>query len=69
MWTRWVTIHTSYGLPRAAQQCRDYLANRGIRVRLYGTKKGNLHTYHLQVPSTQKERALALLGTYKKRIL
>ncbi|MBO8163266.1 MAG: hypothetical protein H0Z34_06000 [Brevibacillus sp.] len=69
MWTRWVTIHQSYGLPRAAQECRDYLANRGIRVRLYGSKKGALHTYHLQVPSSQKERALALLKAYKKGIL
>ncbi|MFM1651395.1 hypothetical protein ACI7RC_04730 [Brevibacillus sp. B_LB10_24] len=68
MWTTWTTIHESYGLPRAANDLRQYLELNGIRVRLSNQKQGTLRSYSLQVPIHQKENALLLLGQYKRTI-
>jgi hypothetical protein len=67
MWIKWVTIHESYGLPRVAQECRQFLELQGIQVRLI-TKK-NKRTglvYQLQVPSTVQERARERLLAFKR---
>ncbi len=69
MWTKWVTIHESYGLPRAADECRRYLENRGIRVKLMSRKTKRLgHLYALQVPVEQQRIAEELLRTFKKTL-
>ncbi|MFY0543523.1 hypothetical protein [Brevibacillus sp. H7] len=69
MWTKWVTIHESYGLPRAAQECRRFLENKGIRVRLLSRKtKRAGHLYALQVPVDQQQVAEELLHAYKKSL-
>jgi hypothetical protein len=68
-WTKWVTIHESYGLPRAAQECRTYLENRGIRVKLrIGKSKRDAPIYVLQVPEEEKKEAEALLSRFKKTL-
>ncbi|GEB31402.1 MULTISPECIES: hypothetical protein [Brevibacillus] len=66
MWTKWVTIHESYGLPRVASECRIYLEMKGIRVRLLSreTKKGG-HVYTLQVPISQAAEARERLREFK----
>jgi len=69
MWTKWVTIHESYGLPRAADECRRYLENRGIAVRLFSRQtKRSSHLYWLKVPEQQQRMAEELLRTYKKSL-
>lgn len=69
MWTKWVTIHESYGLPRAAQECRRYLENRGVRVKLYSKKtRRSGHLYGMQVPAEQKQLAESLLLDFKKSL-
>lgn len=66
MFTRWVTIHESYGLPRAAQECRHYLEIRGISVRLRGESRGSLYYYWIQVPQHQQKLAVELMAQYKQ---
>ncbi|CAM3636973.1 MULTISPECIES: hypothetical protein [Brevibacillus] len=69
MWIKWVTIHESYGLPRVAQECRQYLELQGIQVRLVGMRtrrKG--HVYKLQVPVEQEEQARERLHTFKSML-
>ena len=66
MLTKWVTIHQSYGLPRAAQECRRYLEHYGIRVQLFGERRGNVYLYVIQVPKGQKEKAMEVLAKYKQ---
>jgi hypothetical protein len=67
MWTKWVTIHQSYGVPRAAQECRRYLETNGVRVRLTSRKTKRLgHLYVLQVPVDQRRAAEELLRQFKK---
>ncbi|NGQ97100.1 hypothetical protein G3578_18330 [Brevibacillus sp. SYP-B805] len=68
MWTKWVTIHESYGLPRAAHECRKYLEHQGIRVKLSGRARRSVFLYTLQVPQEQKERAISLLSRCKKQL-
>ncbi|ELK43347.1 hypothetical protein D478_03994 [Brevibacillus agri BAB-2500] len=69
MWTKWVTIHESYGLPRVASECRRYLEIKGIRVRLLSreTKKGG-YVYTLQVPSSQAAEARQWLREFKSTL-
>lgn len=67
MWTKWVTIHQSYGLPRVAQEFRTYLENRGVRVRLQtGKTKRSAPIYYILVPIDQKKRAETYLADFKK---
>lgn len=66
MFTKWVTIHQSYGLPRAAQEYRRYLENNGIQVQLYGENRGSVYFYYIQVPEKQKTKALEILNKYKQ---
>lgn len=66
MFTRWVTIHESYGLPRAAQEYRQYLETRGISVRLQGERRGSLYYYWIQVPRPLQKRAVELMVQYKQ---
>jgi hypothetical protein len=69
MWTKWVTIHESYGLPRVADDCRRYLESRGVRVRLVSRQtKRSGHLYTLKVPLEQKGIAMELLRTYKNKL-
>lgn len=66
MWIKWVTIHESYGLPRLAQECRQYLESKGIQVRLTSkqTKRAG-YVYALQVPYGQQESARRMLRDFK----
>lgn len=69
MWIKWVTIHESYGLPRVAQECRQYLELQGIQARLIGKRtrrKG--HVYKLQVPVEQEEQARERLHMFKSML-
>ncbi|MGD8191752.1 hypothetical protein ACQCN2_17360 [Brevibacillus ginsengisoli] len=66
MLTKWVTIHQSYGLPRAAQEFRRYLEHHGIQTQLLVKSKGNVSLYVIQVPQSQKEKALKVLEKYKQ---
>lgn len=69
MWIKWVTIHESYGLPRVAQECRQYLESRGIQVRLTSKKtKRAGYIYALQVPLSQQELAQELLNAFKETL-
>lgn len=67
MWTKWVILHHSYGLPRVAMECRTYLENRGIRVKLrMGRSKRATSKYYLLVPKGQKAQAEAHLADFRK---
>lgn len=66
MWTKWKTIHRSFGLPRAAHACRSYLETRGVPVRLVGRRRGSLFVYILQVPEGQQALARQLLERCKQ---
>jgi hypothetical protein len=67
MWTKWVTIHQSYGVPRVAQECRRYLETRGVRVNLTSRKtKRSGFLYTLQVPAEQQQTAEELLRQFKR---
>lgn len=67
MWTRWVTIHQSYGLPRVAQDCRQFLELKGIQVKVVAKRtKRNGHVYSLRVPSSQQEQAKKWLHLFKQ---
>ncbi len=68
MFTKWVTIHESYGLPRAAQECRGFLEHHGVKVRLFGETKGALYYYSIQVPHKQRKKAVEMLEKYKQRL-
>jgi len=69
MWVKWVTIHESFGLPRAAQELRCFLELEGIRVRLVSrrTKRAG-HVYALQVPRAQRKKAEQILYDFRKRL-
>ncbi|MET3290035.1 hypothetical protein EDM56_19160 [Brevibacillus fluminis] len=68
MWTNWVTIHESFGLPRVAQDCRTFLENNGIRVRLQLSRKQTSVYYLLQVPKAQEGAARELLTRFRKNL-
>jgi|GEM_PF-745610 len=68
MWTTWVTIHESYGLPRAAYEFRRHLENAGIRVRVSGRSRRSVYVYRLQVPRHELDRATLLLDGYKQKL-
>ncbi|GAA4710614.1 hypothetical protein [Brevibacillus fulvus] len=69
MWTKWISLHRSYGFPRAAEECRVYLENNGVRVRLK-LKRNKRATvlYILQVPKESHRRAKELLAQFKKTL-
>lgn len=67
MWVKWIAIHESYGLPRAAQECRQYLENQGIRVKISTRERRSVFVYRLLVPSEQKEQAEMLLKRFRQR--
>jgi predicted secreted acid phosphatase len=67
MWTKWVTIHQSYGVPRVAQEFIRYLEIKGVRVRLTSRQtRRSGHVYALQVPDDQRQAAEELLRQFKK---
>lgn len=69
MWVKWVTIHESYGLPRIAQELRQFLERKGITVRLvsHRTRRAG-HLYTLQVPKSQLEQAEHHLNAFKNTL-
>ncbi len=66
MWKKWVVIHKSYGLPRAAQECRRYLENKGIRAKISTEEKRSVFVYRLLVPGEQQEQAEMLLKRFRQ---
>ncbi|QDX93334.1 hypothetical protein EEL32_09380 [Brevibacillus laterosporus] len=68
MWVKWVSIHQSYGLPRAAEDYRQRLRLAHIRSRITSKKSGATYVYNLQVPIAEKDRALQVLHTMKKEM-
>ncbi|WP_232699258.1 SPOR domain-containing protein [Brevibacillus daliensis] len=69
MWTKWVIVHQSYGLPRAADEYRRRLKLAGITCKVTGKKRGGaLYLYQVQVPIEEKERALSLLAEIKREL-
>lgn len=68
MWTNWVTIHESFGLPRVAQDCRTFLEHNGIRVRFQLNRKQAMIYYTLQVPQPQEHAARELLTRFRKNL-
>lgn len=67
MLTRWVVIHESYGLPRAAQELRRYLESQGIRVKITTNKRKSGFVYRLLVAAKQKEQAVRYLQHFRNR--
>ncbi|WP_134682938.1 hypothetical protein [Brevibacillus migulae] len=67
MLTKWIAIHESYGLPRAAQALRLYLENQGIRVKITTKEKRSIYVYQVLVAAEQKERATLLLKQFRDR--
>ncbi|MGE5703976.1 MAG: hypothetical protein ACM32O_15745 [Clostridia bacterium] len=69
MWTKWVTIHQSFGVPRAAQDCRTYLEQHGIYARIQmNRRKQMISTYWIQVPRDQEKQARELLTHFRKNL-
>lgn len=69
MLIKWVTIHQSYGLPRAAYECRKHLENHGVRVQLSVVSRGSVYVYMIRVPQAQKEKAIEILEKFKQGLL
>ena len=67
MLTKWVAIHESYGLPRAAHTLRLYLENQGIRVKITTKERRSIYVYRVLVAAEQKERAELLLQQFRDR--
>jgi hypothetical protein len=68
LWTNWVSIHQSFGLPRVAQDCRAYLEHNGIRVRFQMNRKQTITSYYLLVPKAQEQDARELLTHFRRNL-